>query len=122
MILPLFLVVVMSISSAFSQTQQQTKVLKPKMPISEIAFVATLLETVEIRGNEVDAFVDVKNVLMKIIDKATTEKKKAADETVLEINIAQAQNLLALLQRARLTGGDADRYKKFVDVIVDSSK
>ena len=114
---------ILPFSAAFAQQQKtEVKMLKPKMPISEVAFAATLLDGVEIRGGEVDAFVDARKVLMVLIQKATDEKKKPSDEVIVEMSIGQAQNLLALLQRAKLTGGDAERYKKFVDTVVESAK
>lgn len=105
-----------------AQQKTEVKMLKPKMPISEVAFAATLLDGVEIRGGEVDAFVDARKVLMALLQKATDEKKQPSDMVVVEMSIGQAQNILALLQRAKLTGGDAERYKKFVDTVVESAK
>ncbi|HRE58099.1 MAG TPA: hypothetical protein PLW09_09785 [Candidatus Kapabacteria bacterium] len=119
-----FAALVMLPFSGIVSAQQKTevKILKPKMPISEVAFAATLLDGVEIRGGEVDAFVDARKVLMTLLQKATDEKKQPTDVVVVEMNISQAQNILALLQRAKLTGGDAERYKKFVDTVVESAK
>lgn len=119
-----FAALVMLPFSGIVSAQQKTevKILKPKMPISEVAFAATLLDGVEIRGGEVDAFVDARKVLMTLLQKATDEKKQPTDVVVVEMNISQAQNILALLQRAKLTGGDAERYKQFVDTVVESAK
>lgn len=119
-----FVTLMMLPFSGIMSAQQKTevKMLKPKMPISEVAFAATLLDGVEIRGGEVDAFVDARKVLMALLQKATDEKKQPSDMVVVEMSIGQAQNILALLQRAKLTGGDAERYKKFVDTVVESAK
>jgi len=119
-----FAALVMLPFSGIVSAQQKTevKILKPKMPISEVAFAATLLDGVEIRGGEVDAFVDARKVLMTLLQKTKEEKKQPTDVVVVEMNISQAQNILALLQRAKLTGGDAERYKKFVDTVVESAK
>ncbi|MFN5308596.1 MAG: hypothetical protein ACK5C0_03975 [Candidatus Kapaibacterium sp.] len=119
-----FVTLMMLPFSGIMSAQQKTevKMLKPKMPISEVAFAATLLDGVEIRGGEVDAFVDARKVLMALLQKATDEKKQPSDMVVVEMSIGQASNILALLQRAKLTGGDAERYKKFVDTVVESSK
>ena len=119
-----FVTLMMLPFSGIMSAQQKTevKMLKPKMPISEVAFAATLLDGVEIRGGEVDAFVDARKVLMALLQKATDEKKQPSDMVVVEMSIGQAQNILALLQRAKLTGGVAERYKKFVDTVVESAK
>ncbi len=119
-----FVALMMLPFSGIMSAQQKTevKMLKPKMPISEVAFAAALLDGVEIRGGEVDAFVDVRKVLMALLQKAQDEKKQPSDMVVVEMSIGQAQNILALLQRAKLNGGDAERYKKFVDTVVESAK
>ena len=64
-----FAALVMLPFSGIVSAQQKTevKILKPKMPISEVAFAATLLDGVEIRGGEVDAFVDARKVLMTLV-------------------------------------------------------
>ena len=113
---------IMAFSLGFTASAQQAQTIKPKMPITEVAFAAQMLETIEIRGGEVDAFVDVKKVFISALDAAQKDKKKAEDVISVELTIGQAQNLLALLQRAKLTGADAERYKKFVDTVVASAQ
>ena len=113
---------IMAFSFGFTASAQQAQTIKPKMPITEVAFAAQMLETIEIRGGEVDAFVDVKKVFISALDAAQKDKKKAEDVISVELTIGQAQNLLALLQRAKLTGADAERYKKFVDTVVASAQ
>ncbi len=113
---------ILAFSFAFEATAQQAQTIKPKMPITEIAFAAQMLETIEIRGGEVDAFVEVKKAFISTLDAAQKDKKKAEDVITIELTIGQAQNLLALLQRAKLTGADAERYKKFVDTVVSSAQ
>ncbi|MBK9247473.1 MAG: hypothetical protein IPM69_05005 [Ignavibacteria bacterium] len=113
---------VLLFSLSFIASAQQAQSIKPKMPITEVAFAAQMLETIEIRGGEVDAFVEVKKVFISTLEVAQKDKKKAEDVVTLELTIGQAQNLLALLQRAKLTGADAERYKKFVDTVVSSAQ
>ena len=81
-----FVTLMMLPFSGIMSAQQKTevKMLKPKMPISEVAFAATLLDGVEIRGGEVDAFVDARKVLMALLQKATDEKKQPSDMVVVE--------------------------------------
>jgi hypothetical protein len=104
------------------QNQQQVQILKPKMALSEVAFVVQLLDNIEIRGNEVDAFMDVRKVLIVILENAQKDKKTATDVVTVEMNIGQAQNLLALMQRSKMTGADAERFRKVVDTIVASAQ
>lgn len=115
-------IMLVGVGTSFAQGKQDVVMLKPKMALSEIAFAAQMLETIEIRGSEVDAFVDVKKVFTGVLETALKDKKEAKDVVMVEMSIGQAQNLLALLQRAKLTGADAERYKKFVDVVVASAQ
>lgn len=116
------IIAVVGIGTSIAQTKQEVVTLKPRLALSEVAFAAQMLETIEIRGSEVDAFVDVKKVFISILEAAQKDKKEAKDVVTVEMSIGQAQNLLALLQRAKLTGADAERYKKLVDVIVASAQ
>lgn len=115
-------IALISVGTSFAQGKQEVVILKPKLALSEVAFAAQMLETIEIRGSEVDAFVDVKKVFSGVLEVALKDKKEAKDVVTVEMSIGQAQNLLALLQRAKLTGADAERYKKFVDVVVASAQ
>jgi hypothetical protein len=115
-------IALIGVGTSYSQAKQDVATLKPRLALSEVAFAAQMLETIEIRGSEVDAFVDIKKVFMGILEIAQKDKKEAKDVVTVEMNIGQAQNLLTLLQRAKLTGADAERYKKFVDVIIASAQ
>jgi hypothetical protein len=106
----------------FAQQQQQVQTIKPTLVLSEIAFALQLLETIEMRGSEVDAMVAIKNVMVPPIVKANNEKKQGTEKVTLEFTIPQAQNLLTFLQRAKLTGASAERYKNFTDAIVASAQ
>jgi len=96
--------------------------LKPVIQYSEIDFCLQLLKNIELRGNEVDALMEVRSIMISQLQKATKENKKPEESTTLEFTINQAQNLLAFLQRAPLTGAVADRYKRFTDAIIASAQ
>ena len=105
-----------------AQQQQQAQIIKPSMPLSEIAFSIQLLESIELMGSEVDALMDLRLILIPPIVKANNEKKQANEVVTLEFKIQQAQNLLAFLKRAKLNVADVERFKKITDIIISSAQ
>ena len=109
-------------STAVFAQQQNQQILKPIVQYSEIDFCLQLLKNIELKGNEVDALMDIQSVMIRELQIAIKEKKKPEDVSSLELTVVQAQNLLSFLQRSSLTGGLADRYKRFTDAIIASAQ
>lgn len=120
-IIALVCISIIGATNLFAQQQNQ-QILKPVIQYSEIDFCLQLLKNIELRGNEVDALLEVSSIMIIQLQKATKENKKPEESTTLEFTIKQAQNLLAFLQRAPLTGAVADRYKRFTDAIKASAQ
>ncbi|MFM7543515.1 MAG: hypothetical protein ACKO5I_02660 [Ignavibacteria bacterium] len=120
-IIALTCISIIGATTLFAQLQNQ-QILKPVIQYSEIDFCLQLLKNIELRGNEVDALMEVRSIMISQLQKATKENKKPEESTTLEFTINQAQNLLAFLQRALLTGAVADRYKRFTDAIKTSAQ
>jgi len=96
-------------ATTLSAQQQNQQILKPVIQYSEIDFCLQLLKSIELKGTEVDALIEVQTVLTKQLQFAVKEKKKPEEVASLEITVLQAQNLLAFLQRASLSGGERRR-------------
>jgi len=109
-------------STALYAQQQNQQILKPIVQYSEIDFCLQLLKNIELKGNEVDALMDIQSVMIRELQIAIKEKKKPEDVSSLELTVVQAQNLLSFLQRSSLTGGLADRYKRLTDAIIASAQ
>lgn len=109
-------------TTGVSAQQQQAQTIKPKMSLAEVEFTRLVLNTIEIRGNEVEAFMDVRGVFDKLLEAGQKDKKAGTDVVTVEMTYPQANNLLALMQRAKLTGENADRFKKVTDTIVASAQ
>lgn len=124
------LFILMNINFAFAQqtitkpttAAQEDAIITPIMPISYIVFAINALNTIQIQGNEVDAFLESKSYLENEINRCVEQKKKTTDNTSFSIPITKAQNLVNFLQRAKLTGGDAVLYKGFINALVEASK
>lgn len=104
------------------QDPQKQIILKPTVIVEDLAFAYTTLGNVEIVGNEVESFLGCKTMIEGFIKTAQTTNKKPADSMVVEMPLLTAQNLINLLSRARITGAQAEQYKRFIDAIVESGK
>lgn len=93
------------------QSSPQNTILKPKMTLGDVLFTINVLNTVEIKGSEVEAFLDVKNVFVQAAQKAQKEKKSESDELTVEMNMLTANNFLMLFQRANIPGSAAERFQ-----------
>lgn len=93
------------------QTSPQNTILRPTMTLGDVLFAINVLNTVEIKGNEVEAFLDVKNVLVKAAQEAQKEKKTESDPVTIEMNLLTANNFLTLFQRASIPGSAAERFQ-----------
>lgn len=104
------------------QDPQKQIILKPTVVVEDLAFAYTTLGNVEIIGNEVESFLSCKTMIEGFIKTAQTTNKKPGDSLVVEMPLLTAQNLINLLSRARITGAQAEQYKRFIDAIVESGK
>lgn len=113
----------MNLSTLFSQgNQQNVQMLKPKVYVLDIVFAYQLLNSIELKGSEVNAFVEVKNVLTPHIETIQKENLPANNVVTFEIAAPVASNLLAFMERGKFSGADVEKYKRFVDSIIESAK
>jgi hypothetical protein len=102
--------------------QKEVPILTPKVVIGDLVFVSQTLKTVEIKGSEVDAFLQVDQAITKILQDLNAQGRKANDSVDIKLPLNIAQNTLAFMDRAVLSGQNAIIYKRFVDAVVESSK
>jgi len=118
----LALLVVAVSATVHAQQNAQTPVLEPKLTVAEVQFALQLLNRVTLQGNEVEAFLEVQRTLQNALKQATDAKKGPQDEAGMKLPLPVAQNLLAFMQRAQLTGAEAPVYKQITDKIVASAR
>ncbi len=106
----------------YAQQNVQTPILEPKLTVAEVQFALQLLNRVTLQGNEVEAFLEVQRTLQNALKQATDAKKGPQDEAGIKLPLPVAQNLLAFMQRAQLTGAEAPVYKQITDKIVASAR
>ena len=104
------------------QDQQKAIKINPVFSLDDLIFAYNILNSVEINGSEVDAFIEVRTLFANTIKSAQTANKKSADEISVEMNILMAQNLFNLISRAKITGSQAEQYKRVQDAITNAAK
>lgn len=120
----LVFVTIFAASAVYAQTnniiqQQKTMpILEPVLNVGDLDFTLATLQNVTISGNEVDAYLDVKNKVSKTLKTAVDGGKKADDEITVELKLATANNLIGFMRRANIKGANAERYKRIYDSII----
>jgi hypothetical protein len=115
----------LSTNSLYSQNptpQQTVKMLKPQVVAGDLIFAYQLLNTIELRGSEVDALLEIKAALLPYIEKIQKDNIPLTNLVLYEINPGIAQNLLLFMERGKFIGADAERYKRFVISLNESMK
>ncbi len=102
--------------------QQETQILHPTVVVGDIAFIGQTLKTVEIKGSEVNAYLEVEKEITRILTELQQQKKKLSDSVQIDIPLNIAQNTLTFMDRATLTGQNAIIYKRFADALIASAK
>ncbi len=114
----------MASTASFAQAQQPASdvALKPSIKLADVKQMTLFLGGVDIRGNEVDAYLDVKESLVKATQAGEKSGKKDDDSIVVEMSISTAQNFLLLMSRATLKGADAEKFKEIVSSVQEAAK
>lgn len=127
-ILALAAVVLSSSVDASAQGGQLTPaaqapvMIKPKMKLGDVKAVTQFIAGVDIRGTEVDAYLDTRKILMEVIEGANKASKKDDDMVGVEMKMEQVQNLFTLMQRGSLKGAEAEKFKEIVSALQDAVK
>ncbi|OGU56912.1 MAG: hypothetical protein A2X64_02685 [Ignavibacteria bacterium GWF2_33_9] len=107
---------------AQNNQKQDVKILKPSIVLGDLVFVSQTLKSVEIKGEEVDAFMAVDKHITDVLKDMSAQKKTGADTVVIDYPADLAQNTLIFMNRAKLSGQYAVVYKRFVDAIMAAAK
>ncbi|MFZ9870497.1 MAG: hypothetical protein ACO3I4_02875 [Candidatus Kapaibacteriota bacterium] len=102
---------------SLSPAPTKTVVLEPKMKLVDVKNVAAFIQGVDLRGTEVDAYLDTRKVLTEAAAAAEKGGKKDEDLVSVSMRLDQAQNLFTLMQRGSLKGAEAEKYKEIIDAL-----
>ncbi|MEI6090027.1 MAG: hypothetical protein WCR42_06220 [bacterium] len=119
------LALILSTVTMFAQGQpQETKL--PDLDITfqagDLALVYQNLVTVDIKGTEAQAFVEVQNFLKPHIDKLIANKAKTDENVKITMGAQVANYLYEFTQRMTIKGGDAAMLVRFKTAILDAAK
>ena len=93
---------------------------KVNFTADELTFSINVLNTIDILGEEVMPFMDVKNLLMDVLKKEVSSgKKKSAD---VDFTTTTAKNFVFLMQRAKLKGAEAVMFNEICNKTVEAIK
>ena len=109
-------------NTSLSPAPADPVVLQPKMKLADIKAVAQFIQGVELRGTEVDAYLDTRKALINAAEEAEKAGKKDEDVINFDMRLDQAQNLFTLMQRGSLKGAEAEKWKEIVEALRASVK
>jgi hypothetical protein len=109
-------------SSTLAPAPSKPIMISPKMKLADVKAVSQFIQGVDLRGTEVDAYLDTRKVLTEAADAATKAGKKDEDQVSVEMRLDQGQNLFTLMQRGQLKGAEAEKWREIVLSLQDAVK
>ena len=85
----------------------------------ELAFSINILNSIDLLGEEVIPFMDIKNLLMDVYKDVSSGKKKNAE---VEFTSTTAKNFLFFIQRAKLKGAEAVLFNDVCNKTIEAIK
>jgi hypothetical protein len=109
-------------SSSLAPAPTKPVMIAPKMKLADVKAVSQFIQGVDLRGTEVDAYLDTRKVLVEAAEAAGKAGKKDEDQVAVEMRLDQAQNLFTLMQRGQLKGAEAEKWREIVQSLQDAVK
>lgn len=103
-------------------SNQEMIIIKPKLALADVKGVSQFLESVEIRGTEVDAYLDVKKALNTAIEDGAKANRKPEDVVTVDMRMDVANNFYVLMQRATLKGAEAEKFRQIIVAVQEAAK
>jgi len=85
----------------------------------ELAFSINVLNSIDLLGEEVLPFMDIKNLLMGVYKDVSSGKRKNAN---VEFTSTTSRNFLFFIQRAKLKGAEAVMFNDVCNKVVEAIK
>ena len=108
---------VVLMSCILMNAQAKDKNIAVDFTLEELAFSINILDTIELKGEEVSPFMEIKNKLITIYKKNSTEKNKSSE---INLTLPAAKNFLFFIQRARLKGADASFFNNISNKMIEA--
>lgn len=100
------------ISNAQTKQNLATQTIMPMVVVADMHFALNVLNTIEIKGDQVNAFLDIKNLFTGAIEYAQKNGLKISDAFKISTTYAVGKNTLFFLEKVTLSGANAEQYKR----------
>lgn len=110
-----------SISSYSEAQDNQNKNsidINPIFVVTDLQFALQTLNTIELKGSEVNAYIEVKGILREAIEKALKLDLKPEDSLEVPMPVLIGKNVLNLLERVTLASAHAENYMRFTSALI----
>jgi len=118
------LALILSTVTMFAQDKTETKI--PDLDITfiagDLAMVWSNLASVDIKGDEAQAFLDVQAFLKPHIDNMIANKTKTDDSIKLKVGGQMANTLFVFAGRITIKGGEATNLLRFKKAIQEAAQ
>lgn len=103
-------------------TQAAPPTFKVSLIVDDIMFAANVINTVEITGSDVDAFLLTKNSLLNVVKYIQTNNSRLTDTLTLDIQFQVGKSLLGFMSKTRFQASQVENYRRFVEAINEGMK
>ncbi len=93
--------------------------IKVEFALEELVFSINVLNSIDIIGEEVQPFLDIKNTFMEVYKEVSGSKKKSGE---VSFTLPMAKNFLFFMQRGRFKGVDAEIFNKISTKMIEAIK
>jgi hypothetical protein len=95
-------------------------IVKAQLKLGMLRSTTGMLDSVDIRASEVDAFLDVRGMLVNVVSKGTSAKKSDDDPIAVEFRSRQLLAFSQLLQRTKPNGADSVTVQSVQKILDDA--
>jgi hypothetical protein len=95
-------------------------IVKAQLKLGMLRSTTGMLDSVDIRASEVDAFLDVRGMLVNVVSKGTSAKKTDDDPIAVEFRSRQLLAFSQLLQRTKPNGADSVTVQSVQKILDDA--
>ena len=88
----------------------------------EVMYVINIMERVALKGDEVNAFVEVSNIFVDKAKEIQKKKMKTNDIVKISISFANLRNFMTFIQRANLKGAEAFQFHSVTSKAINAAK
>jgi hypothetical protein len=92
---------------------------KVSFTTDELAFSINILNSIDLMGEEVMPFMEIKNLLMDVYKDVSSGKKKNGD---VEFTAISGKNFLLFIQRVKLKGAEAVIFNDVTNKMIEAIK